>query len=215
MIGLLGDLSDWLVGFAGSDWAILVLAVTTFFESIFFPVPPDPLLVGIGILQPHLAIWLGVLVTAFSVAGAMVGYWLGKRLGRPIAARLFPEAGVQVAERLFKRYGMWAILIAAFTPIPYKVFAISAGVLELDRRTFLVASIIGRGARFITIGVLVLLFGESIQAFIAGNFGVLTLVMGAGVVAAAIVWVLVHRRRRARRESDAGTQATDARTGSS
>ena len=206
MIDLLSDMSDWLVGFAGSDWAILVLAVTSFFEAIFFPVPPDPLLVGIGILQPHLAIWLGVLVTLSSVAGAMVGHWLGGRLGRPIAIRLFPETGVQVAERLFKRYGMWAVLIAAFTPIPYKVFAISAGVLKLDRRTFLVASIIGRGARFITIGVLVLAFGDRMQAFIAGNFEMLTLVMGAGVVAAATIWVLVHRRRRATRERDAAAQ---------
>ena len=214
MIGLLGDLSDWLVGFAGSDWAVLVLAVSTFFESIFFPVPPDPLLVGIGILQPHLAIWLGVMVTIFSVAGAMVGYWLGKRLGRPIAVRLFPGSGIEVAERLFKKYGMWAILIAAFTPIPYKVFAISAGVLQLDRRTFLVASLVGRGARFISIGVLVLLFGESIQAFIAGNFEVLTLAAGAGVIAVAAAWILVHRRRRANRERNGEAQAIDTRTDS-
>ena len=82
MTDWLHDLSDWVVGFADSDWAIVVLGISSFAESIFFPVPPDPLLVGVAIIQPHLAIWLGVLVTLTSVAGAVVGHWIGRRFGR-------------------------------------------------------------------------------------------------------------------------------------
>lgn len=195
MTDWLHDLSDWLLDFADSDWAIVVLGLSSFAESIFFPVPPDPLLVGVGLVQPHLAIWLGVLVTLASVAGAVVGHWLGGRLGRPILNRYFDDGKILMVERMFKRYGMWATLMAAFTPIPYKLFAITAGVLNLDRRTFIIVSLVGRGARFITLGTLVYFFGEEIESFIADNFGLLTLALGMAVLAAAVAWGLVHRRR--------------------
>ena len=84
MIDLLRELSDWTAGFAESDWSVVILAVAAFTESIFFPVPPDPLLIAIAIPQPHAALWLAALVTASSVAGAVVGHWLGLRFGRPL-----------------------------------------------------------------------------------------------------------------------------------
>jgi len=195
MTDWLHDLSEWLIDFADSDWAIVVLGISSFAEAIFFPVPPDLLLVGVALIQPHLAIWLGVLVTITSVAGAVVGHWLGDRLGRPILDRLFADDKILMVERMFKRYGMWATLMAAFTPIPYKLFAITAGVLDLDRRTFIIASLIGRGARFITIGALVYFYGEDIEAFVSDNFGLLTLVLGMAVVAVVVAWGLVHRLR--------------------
>ena len=198
MLDLLHDLSDWLVEFAGTEWAVVVLGITSFFESIFFPVPPDPLLIAMGILQPPLAVWFAALVTIASVAGAVVGHWLGQRLGRPFVYRLFPEARVQQVERMFQKYGGWAVVVAAFTPIPYKVFAISAGVMDLDRRTFVVASLVGRGGRFLTIGVLITLFGEDVTAFVSENFGALTLAAAAAVLAGAGVWALVQSRRRPR-----------------
>ena len=198
MIELLHDLSDWLVGFAASDWAILVLAAASFAESIFFPVPPDLLLIGISIIQPDQAIWLGALTTVSSVAGAVVGHWLGRRLGRPVLYRLFPETKVAMAERMFGRHGVWATLLAAFTPLPYKLFAISAGAFDLDRRTFILASLVGRGARFISLGALIFIFGESIEAFIGDNFEVLTVGLAAGAVAAVVAWGIVGRLRRAR-----------------
>ena len=195
MIGLLHDLADWVVRFATSDWAIIVLGVTSFFESIFFPIPPDPLLVGIAILQPHLAVWLGVLVTVTSVAGAVVGHWLGQRLGRPLLYRLFAEKKVQLVEDTFKRYGMLAIVVAAFTPLPYKLFAISAGALDLDRRTFVIASLVGRGTRFITLGALVYFYGESIEKFIAENFEAITVGVSLALIVGVVAWAIVRRRR--------------------
>ena len=196
MIELLHDLSDWLIGFAGSDWAILVLVVSSFAEAVFFPVPTDPLLVGVAILQPHLGILLGVLVTVASVAGAVVSHWLGRRLGRPLLDRWFSPAKVEQVERAFKKFGVWAVLIAAFTPVPYKVFAISAGALDFDRRTFIVASLVGRGARFITLGALVFLFGESVETFIADNFEVLTIAITLTLILGVAIWVVLHRLRR-------------------
>ena len=195
MFNLLRDLSDWVVGFADTDWAIIVLAATSFFESIFFPIPPDPLLIGIGIIKQDLAIWLGALVTVSSVAGALVGYWLGRRFGRLILYRWFPESRVLLVEKMFKRYGMLAIVIAAITPIPYKIFAISAGALDLDKRTFILASLIGRGVRYITVGLLIFVYGESIQAFIADNFGVITFALAVAAIVAVAAWGFANRRR--------------------
>jgi len=196
MIDVLHELNNWLLSFAESEWAIGILALASFTESIFFPVPPDPLLLGIALVQQPLALWLAVIVTISSVAGALVGYWLGKRIGRPILSRLFSTDMILVAERWLGRYGAWATILAAFTPIPYKVFAITAGVLDLDRRTFIVASLIGRGARFLTIGGLILFFGEEIESFLADNFEVLT-VFGAllGIVL-LVTWRVISRIRR-------------------
>jgi undecaprenyl-diphosphatase len=194
----LHDLSEWLLGFAESGWAIGILVLSTFTESIFNPIPPDPLLIAIAVLQPHNAIWLALIATGASVAGAFVGHWLGGRLGRPIAERLFPEKYIVRGEALFERYGVWAILIAAFTPVPYKVFAIMAGVLGFDRKLFLIASLIGRGARFLLIGVLILAFGEEIQAWVEGNFAWITGAVGAAIITAvgAFIGYRVWRARR-------------------
>lgn len=195
MIDAFHSLSDWVVAFADSDWAILVLAVEAFAESIFFPIPPDPLLVLVALLQQHLAIWLAIMVTVTSVAGAIVGHWLGGKLGRPLLDRWFSERIVDAAEGWLSRYGVWATIIAAFTPIPYKVFAITAGVLDMDRRSFIIASIIGRGARFMTIGVLVMVYGDRIEEFIGDNFELVTVSVGAALIAALTAFALAHRLR--------------------
>ncbi|MCH8186583.1 MAG: DedA family protein [Chloroflexi bacterium] len=196
MFELLRDLSDWTTGFAESDWSALILAAASFAESIFFPIPPDPLLLAIAIPQPHAALWLAALVTASSVAGAVVGHWLGHRFGRPLLYRFASGKKVEAVEKLFRKYGAWAVLIAAFTPIPYKVFAISAGVLDMNLRTFIFASIIGRGARFFILGGLIFVYGEDIERFIDTNFELVTgASAGALVVAVAVAAIIVRRRR--------------------
>ncbi len=211
---LIHDLSDWVLGFAESEWAIVALAVSSFIEAIFFPIPPDPLLVGVAILRPGIAIWLGALVALTSVAGAIVGHWIGGRLGRPLLYRWFPEARIRQTEKMFARYGTWATLLAAFTPIPYKVFAITAGVLQLNRRQFIIASLIGRGARYVSIGALVFVFGEEIEAFIADYFGIMTLAGGVVLVVAVVVWGLLHRRqKKATAVSESGGASEAVRSG--
>ena len=195
MINAFHSLSDWVVAFADSDWAIAVLAIEAFAESIFFPIPPDPLLVLVALLQQHLAIWLALMVTVASVAGAVVGHWLGGAVGRPLLDRWFSKRIVDAAEGWLGRYGVWATIIAAFTPIPYKVFAITAGVLDMDRRSFIIASVIGRGARFMTIGVLVMVYGERIEEFIGDNFELVTVGVGAALIAALAAVGLAHRLR--------------------
>jgi len=202
MTDILHQLSNWLLSFADTQWAIAVLGLSSFFESIFFPIPPDPLLIAVGVVQRDIAIFLGVFVALTSVAGAIVGHWLGSWLGRPIIDwmgerplldKVLSPDKVDKVERLFDRYGTWTILIAAFTPIPYKVFAITAGILHMNRRNFIIASLVGRGARFVTIGVLIAVYGEEIEAFVSGNFELLAIAVSAISVGLVVAW-LVYRR---------------------
>ncbi len=201
MTELLMELSQWTEGFAQSDWAVVLLFAVAVSESVFFPIPPDPLLIAVGISQPGSAVWLAGLVTAGSVIGAFVGHALGRRLGRPLLNRFVSDRRLAQAELLFERYGVWAILVAAFTPIPYKVFTILAGVLNLQLRLFLVASLIGRGARFFLIGILIFVFGESIQSFIDDYFMWITIAVGLGLVVVAAGAFTVNRLRKTRRAS--------------
>ena len=81
---IIHELSDWVLSFAESQWAVALLGLSSFMEAIIFPIPPDPLLIAIGLVQQEIAIFLGLWVAITSVAGAIVGHWIGKRLGRPI-----------------------------------------------------------------------------------------------------------------------------------
>ena len=182
-------LTTWFAAFAGSEWAVVVLAIATFLESIFSPIPPDPLLIPMSVLNPNMAIFYGLVATLSSVLGALVGHWLGSRFGRPVLSRFASNSKIDRAESLFDRFGGWAVLAAAVTPIPYKVFAVLAGVLKYDRKKFFIVSLIGRGVRFIGLGVLLFLFGEQIQIFIEDNLQSLSLyglavfmVLGVGLV---------------------------------
>ena len=189
------DLTVWFQGFAESDWAIFVLAVGAFAEATFSPIPPDPLLIPMSVLNPSLAIWFGVVATISSVMGAIVGHWLGSRFGRPLLHRMMSEGSVRSAESLFDKYGAWAVLVAAVTPIPYKVFTILAGVLGLDMKRFILVSLIGRGARFMSLGVLLFLFGEEIQIYIDRHFQKLSILAGVAVIVSILsVWVILKLR---------------------
>lgn len=198
MIELVRELSHWMVGFADSEWAMAVLAVTAFTESIFFPLPPDPLLIGMSFVHPRLALLFAAITTVASVAGAVAGRWLGVRYGRPILDRFVSADKVDRVEGLFNRYGVWAIVIAALTPIPYKVFALSAGMLNMPLTPFVIASVIGRGARMFLIGALIFLFGEAIQDFLERRFELVMIAAGIGTVVCVSLFMLFVRTRRAK-----------------
>tara|TARA_A100001037_G_scaffold135148_1_gene122429 strand:- start:305 stop:928 length:624 start_codon:yes stop_codon:yes gene_type:complete len=201
MFEILQELSNWIREFAETDWALLILFVTAFLESTISPIPPDPLLIPMAVLQPNLAIWLGVLCTVASVLGAVLGHWLGAQFGRPILGRFVSEGRIRSAESLFDKYGVWAVLVAAVTPIPYKVFTILAGVLKLDMKRFLIASIIGRGMRFLSLAVVIFLFGEDVQAFVEENFEALTVLAGVGVIG-SVLFVIILAKWKTKRDSE-------------
>ncbi|HEY8417750.1 MAG TPA: YqaA family protein [Limnochordales bacterium] len=170
------------------------LFLVSFIEAVFFPIPPDALLIPMVLVEPAAAPWYATITTVASVLGASVGYWLGLRGGRPLLLRYAKGPTVDKVEELFHRYDMWAIAMAGFTPIPYKVFAVGAGVFGLNFRRFLIASVLSRGARFFLVGLVVMAFGEQLAGFIIEHFGLITLVL---FVVVAAGYYLVRRRFRA------------------
>lgn len=198
MLDLLHRMTEWLNGFADSEWSTVVLAVDSFTEAIFNPIPPDPLLIAISLINPGSALWLAGIVTITSVLGAVAGHWLGGKYGRPLLNRFVKKEKVDRVERMFKTYGAWAVLLAAFTPLPFKIFTITAGMLNLNRRSFVLAALAGRGARFFLIGGLVFFYGDSIQDFISTRFDVIMIVSGGAVLVAIAAFVIVSRYRRSR-----------------
>ena len=194
---VLHDLRRWLVDWADSPAGPAALAVLAASESIFFPLPPDPLLIALALRNPDAALLLALLTTVASVAGGLVGHWLGGRFGRPLLRRLH-SSKVERVESMFVRYGFWAIVIAGLTPIPYKVFTLSAGVFAVPRAQFVLASLLGRGLRFGTFGVLIFLWGDRFEAFFEERFDLVVIVLTAGLVIGIAGWLVWMRRRGAR-----------------
>ena len=211
MLELVSELSHWLVGFANSEWAIAVMAAVAFVESVFSPFPPDPILIAASIFNPEMAIAFAAVVTVASVAGALLGYWLGDRLGRPILDRFISARKVEQVEIMFDKHGAWAIIFAAVSPVPYKVFAITAGAMNMRLKPFIIASLIGRGARMFLWAALILLFGETALELIEARGLLLGAIAGGAILAAFVLYLLYARIRR--RRADAGKHAaqSDAR----
>ena len=185
-MNILTELTLWFEGFAETDLAIYALAIGSFSESIIFPIPVDVLLMPMSLLNPSMAIWFGIVSMIASVLGGIAGYWIGLRFGRPILHKFVSPSKADDAERLFNKYGAWAVVVAAITPIPYKVFTIGAGVLNLELKKFVLASVIGRGFRFLSIGILLYIYGEEVKSFIEDHFQILMILS----VLAAIVTAL-------------------------
>ncbi len=209
MFDWLHAIADWTLDFADSGAAVVALALVALSESVFFPVPPDPLLIAIGIRQPEAAIWLAALCTVASVAGGVIGRWLGIRYGRPLLLRVAPADKVDAAERMYRRYGAWAVIASAITPIPFKVFTVLSGVMDMELRGFLVAALIGRGIRFMTVGVLIALYGDSVEELIRERFEYVTIgAVAAGLALVAALLAVRHVRRRSV-ASDSGLRDND------
>lgn len=168
-------LFTWMESLAASDhpeWWLFALA---FAESSFFPLPPDVLLVALGVVAPERALWFALICTIASVLGGALGYGIGLWGGRPLLYRFFSTTKIQAVEKLYDRFNAWATGIAGLTPIPYKVFTIGGGAFKINFKIFMIASIIARGFRFMAEGVLLYFFGSSIRDFLFKYFNWLSL----------------------------------------
>lgn len=181
---ILSQFIEWV-----QAYGVLGLAILSFAESSFFPIPPDVLLIPMAILNQKLAIFYALITTAASVLGGMFGHLIGDRLGKPILHKFFKEDTLKKVEKYFEEKGGWAVAIAGFTPIPYKVFTISAGVFRVKMSTLIIASIIGRGARFFLEGIIIYIFGQTAKYYLTHYFEWVTL----GVTAVCILGYFVYK----------------------
>ncbi|MCK5728637.1 MAG: DedA family protein [Methylococcales bacterium] len=143
------------------------LFALSFAESSFFPIPPDVMLAPMSLSQPKKAFNFALLTTIASVLGGILGYAIGYFLFDSIELWLqsthYWNKYLQ-AETWFADWGFWAVFIAGFSPIPYKVFTIAAGALQMLFLPFVAASLVGRGARFFMVAMLLAAGGEKLEA---------------------------------------------------
>ncbi len=145
------------------------LAGLSFAESSFFPIPPDIMLAPMALARPRAALRLAALTTVASVLGGVLGYLIGAfafEAVRPLVQDLGYWEAYLEAQRWFAEWGFWAVLLAGFSPIPYKVFTIAAGVISMALVPFVLASVIGRGARFFLVAALMMWGGERMQGLL-------------------------------------------------
>ena len=179
---MLRRLYDWVLKLAEHRFAPSALFGVSFAESSFFPIPPDLMLIPM-ILAERLKAWRFALIcTIGSVLGGIFGYFIGalflEIIGAPIIAFYGLEEKMQTLSSHFQEHGVWIVLLAGFTPIPYKVFTIASGVAGLSLPAFVLASLVGRGARFFLVAGLLYFFGPTIRDFIERYLGLVTLVGG-------------------------------------
>ena len=146
------------------------LAGLTFAESSFFPIPPDVMLAPMVLARRERAWYLATLTTGASVLGGLVGYLIGMYLYTQVGERVVEfyhaeEVFIEI-HSWFEVYGIWVILVAGFTPIPYKLFTITAGILSMTLVPFLLFSLVGRGARFFLVAALIFWGGEPLERVI-------------------------------------------------
>ncbi len=180
------QLYDWVLGWADSRYGTSALAALSFTESVFFPVPPDPLLMALSLARPRRAFFFAAVCSAASVLGGIAGYYIGLLLfdsvGRPILDFYGATEKYLLVQSFYRAWDAWAVGIAGFTPIPYKVFTISAGAFQISFFVFVSASAVSPSARFFLVAWLIQKFGDPIRGFIDRYFNILTLVF-AGLLA--------------------------------
>ena len=187
---------DWVLSWADRPSGPIALTGVAAAESIFFPIPPDVLLIPLCLGEPKRSLRFALLCTAGSLAGALVGYWVG--------AALYQSAGQWILEAygyedLYRRVGdlyrdnlLVTLGAAGFTPIPFKVFTIAAGGFQVPILAFLGISAVSRGARFFLVAGLLRIFGEPMREFIDRWFNLLTIVLVLLIVGGFLVvrWFL-------------------------
>ncbi len=177
---LLRDLYEWTVERARHRHAERWLALISFMESSFFPIPPHPLLGLMCLSRPERAIRYAAITTAASVIGALFGYAIGYFLYELIGQALLGALGLAdkfpIAACYLREKDWEIILVAGSTPVPFKLLTITAGFIEMALVPFVLASIAGRALIFMTVGVLFRVFGAPIKRFIDKYLGLLTTV---------------------------------------
>lgn len=164
-----------MLGWAESKWGSLALFLFAFAESSFFPIPPDILLLALCFGSSRKSFRFALLCTLGSVTGAMAGYAIGWGLWTSLLhdwfiPAVFSQESFDSVCTIYQKWNFWAVFTAGFTPIPYKIFTIAAGVCQIRFSVFILASIVARGARFFLEAVLVWKFGTPIKSFIDKYF---------------------------------------------
>jgi membrane protein YqaA with SNARE-associated domain len=170
----------WVLLWAKTPYGTWALFALAFAESSFFPIPPDVLLIALGIGAPKKSLRYALVCSIGSVLGGCLGYFIGWQFMEGIGNKIVVWYGLadqfDYLRNLYQTHDAWAVAIAGFTPIPYKLFTITAGAFVINFPVFVVASALSRSARFFIIGLLIYRFGPNIQYFLDRYLNLLTIV---------------------------------------
>jgi membrane protein YqaA with SNARE-associated domain len=180
---------DWMMALAASRHAPPALAVISFAESSFFPVPPDVMLAPMCLARPDRAYWYAFICTVASVLGGVLGYAIGyylTGLGEFILSLTGNAGGMEEYQCWYAEWGLWVILIKGLTPIPYKLVTIASGIAHFAFPVFIAASVVTRGARFFLVAAVVKRFGPAMLPIIERRLASVALLL-IGVIVLGLV----------------------------
>lgn len=178
---------EWTLRWAEHRRSVHALSAIAFMESVFFPVPPDVLLMVMGAARPNRALYYGAICSIFSILGGAFGYALGYfawQLVHPFFFQfVFSEELFNKVGLLFEQNAFWAVFTAAFTPIPFKVFTVAGGAFGISFLPFMAGAAIGRPLRFMLVSALLYFFGSPVRWFVEKYFNLLTVLFTVLLIA--------------------------------
>lgn len=190
---LLRRLYFWVLHWAETPYGTPALFALSFAESSFFPIPPDVLQIALSVSKPKRSFYYAAVSAVASVLGGILGWFIGYALWESTRGFFYayvpgvtPENFELVRQR-YDQYGFLAILVAAFTPIPYKVFTIAAGVFNLGLPVLIAASVLGRTARFFTVATCIYVFGPGIKNLLDKYFELATIAFAVLLIGGFLV----------------------------
>jgi len=167
-------LYNWTISWAERPGGACALFGIAFVESSFFPIPPDVLLLALCVGAPKKSFRFALICSAGSVLGGIFGYLIGYAAWHAVKGLFIPcvfsQALFDKVQVLYQQNAFLAVLTAAFTPIPYKVFTVAAGVFQVNFLTLVGASVLGRSARFFLVGGVLYCFGPPVKALLEKYF---------------------------------------------
>jgi membrane protein YqaA with SNARE-associated domain len=193
---MLRRLYDWCIAAAGKPHAAWIMGIVSFVESSFFPVPPDAMLIPMALARPDKAYFYATLCTVTSVAGGLLGYFIGAVLYDSLGLWLMQLYGygnkIEAFREAYREWGTWIILLKGMTPIPYKIVTIASGFTGYPVIPFILLSFIARGMRFYLVAFLLHNYGPRAREIIEKRLGfwvtISTLTLLAGIIVAVYVF---------------------------
>lgn len=177
--GFVRRIYDWVLHWADTPWAVPALFLISFAESSFFPIPPDVLLIALCVGDRakswSFALWCSIASVLGGLAGYGIGMFFWDAVDQWFLGTVFSQEQFDNVRNLYAEHDFWIVFIAAFTPIPYKVITITAGVCGINLPMFLLASAVGRSARFFLVAGLIRRFGPPIREFLETRFELVTI----------------------------------------
>jgi membrane protein YqaA with SNARE-associated domain len=180
---VLRRLYDWVLHWADTPYGTPALALISFAESSFFPIPPDVLQIALSVSKPRRSFYYAAVSTVASVLGGMAGWLIGYAFWQAVDGFFiayvpgFSEENIAYVSRLYHENAFLAIFAAAFTPIPFKVFTITAGVFNVSLPVLIAASVLGRSGRFFLVATCIYFFGPSVKMLLEKYFELATIIL--------------------------------------